>query len=70
MPRGEGRDVLAAALNNPALAATPKAVLTSALSMRDKEQALQLGASCYIVKPAELDSFLTQVGSTIAALLV
>jgi chemotaxis family two-component system response regulator Rcp1 len=70
VPRGEGRDVLAAASNNPALAATPKAVLSSSMSIKDRDQAMKLGARCFVVKPSELDPFLTQVGSMIAGLLV
>lgn len=69
VPRGEGRDVLAAASQNPALARTPKAVLTSSLAAKDRDQALELGARCFLVKPSELDPFLNEVGSMIANLL-
>ncbi len=70
VPRGEGREVLAAAIKNPALAKTPKAVLSSSSAAKDRDQALALGAKCFLVKPCELDPFLNEVGSMIASLLV
>ncbi len=69
VPRGDARDILAAALKNPALAATPRAVVTSSVAPKDREQALELGASCFIHKPQDLDSFLSEVGSKIIELL-
>jgi CheY-like chemotaxis protein len=69
LPRGDARDVLAAASENPALAGVPKAVVTSSLAPRDRDQAMKLGANCFINKPPELDAFLSEVGSSIIALL-
>lgn len=69
LPRGDAGDILAAVSKNPALARIPKAVVTSSLAPKDREQALRLGADCFINKPADLDGFLTEVGGTIAALL-
>jgi len=69
LPRGDARDILAAASRNPALDGVPKAVVTSSLAPKDREQAMQLGADCFINKPAELDAFLAEVGSSIVMLL-
>lgn len=69
LPRGESRAVLTAAMNNPVLTRIPKAVVTSSLAPRDREDALRNGADCFIYKPADLDTFLNEVGSKIAQLL-
>ena len=69
IPRGDARDVLSAISANPALSGIPAAVITSSVSPQDREQAMALGARCFIVKPARLDPFLQQVGSTISDLL-
>jgi len=69
LPRGDAADVLSAVAKNPALAGIPKAVVTSSLAPKDREQAMTLGADCFINKPADLDGFLKEVGSSIAALL-
>ena len=69
LPRGDAVDVLTAVLKNPALAKIPKAVVTSSLAPKDREQALRLGADCFINKPPDLDGFLEEVGGTIAGLL-
>jgi CheY-like chemotaxis protein len=69
LPGGDARDVIRAAVANPALAAARKAVITSSLSPRDREDALQTGAECFIYKPADLDLFLSEVGKAIVRLL-
>ena len=69
VPRGDARDILAAASRNSALASVPKVVITSFLAPRDWAQALELGATCFINKPPNLDSFLSEVGGKIAELL-
>ena len=69
LPRGDAADVLTAVAKNPALSRIPKAVVTSSLAPKDREQAMRLGADCFINKPADLDGFLTEVGASIAALL-
>ena len=69
LPGGEAHEVLAAAMANPALARTRKAVITSSMSPRDHENALRRGAECVIGKPADLDLFLGEVGSAIVKLL-
>ena len=69
LPRGDGRDVLAAAASNPKLAFVPKIVISSFLRPEETEQALRLGANCFLAKPTDLDSFLTTVGSKVKELL-
>ncbi len=69
LPAGEARDVLAAALNNRALKNMRKAVITSSVAPKDREAAFQFGADSFIYKPSNLDTFLTEVGSAILALI-
>lgn len=69
LPRGEARSVLQATANNPALARMRKAVVTSSLAPKDREEALQYGAEVFIYKPADLDCFLADVGGSIVTLL-
>ena len=69
LPRGHGCDILAAAAENPNLASVPKAILSSFLQPAELQQALDLGASCFITKPANLDDFLRDVGTKVMALL-
>ena len=69
LPRGDGRDVLTAAASNPMLDAVPKVVMSSFLREEEMEQALQLGARCFIPKPASLDEFLATVGETLTELI-
>ena len=69
LPRGEARTVLQAISNNPALAQMRKAVVTSSLAPKDRQEALEFGSDAFIYKPADLDGFLTDVGGSIAALL-
>jgi chemotaxis family two-component system response regulator Rcp1 len=69
VPRGSGREILEAAMHNRVLDGVPKAILTSSMASRDRDEALRLGARCFIIKPGNLDDFLEQVGGTIASLL-
>jgi chemotaxis family two-component system response regulator Rcp1 len=69
LPRGDGRDVLAAAASNPKLADVPKVVMSSFLRQEEMDQAIQLGARCFIPKPTGLDAFLTTVGTKVTELL-
>lgn len=69
LPGGDARAVIVAAAANPALAATRKAVITSSVSPRDKQDALQSGADCFIYKPCDLDAFLVEVGQALETLL-
>jgi two-component system, chemotaxis family, response regulator Rcp1 len=69
LPGGDARNVLQAAIANPALASTRKAVITSSLSPRDREDALRTGAECFVYKPADLDLFLDEIGKAVVTLL-
>lgn len=69
LPRGDARAVLNAALNNPALAHMRKAVVTSSVAPKDRQEALESGADSFIYKPADLDGFLADVGGKIIELL-
>ena len=69
LPRGNGSEILAAAAKNPNLANVPKAILSSSLQPAELQQARQLGASCFLTKPANLGEFLKEVGATVVELL-
>jgi len=69
LPRGDGRDVLIAASENPNLAKVPKAVLSSFLRPEELDRALQLGIRCFIPKPTGLEELLTTVGDKVTELL-
>ncbi|MGH9639302.1 MAG: response regulator [Bryobacteraceae bacterium] len=69
LPRGDALSVLAAAIGNPALAHTPKAVITSSVAPKDRQDSLAAGADAFIYKPGDLDGFLNQVGDQITGLL-
>ncbi len=69
LPPGNGSEILAAAAKNPNLANVPKAILSSSLQPAELAEARQLGASCFLTKPANLADFLGEVGTAIAELL-
>jgi CheY-like chemotaxis protein len=70
LPWGHGCDVLEAAARNPALHSVRKGILSSFVgSPHDVERARSLGATGFIVKPANLEEFLEDVGRQIAHLL-
>jgi CheY-like chemotaxis protein len=70
LPWGHGCNVLEAASKNPALNSVRKAILSSFVgSPSDVETARRLGATSFIMKPANLEEFLEDVGRQIAHLL-
>ena len=70
LPWGHGCDVLEAAAKNPALNSVRKAILSSFVgSPGDVERARRLGATSFIMKPANLEESLEDVGRQIAQLL-
>jgi two-component system, chemotaxis family, response regulator Rcp1 len=69
LPRGDARTVLQATGDNPALSKMRKAVITSSLAPKDRDEALRFGADVFVCKPADLDAFLKDVGGAIAELL-
>lgn len=57
LPRLDGRQVLSEIKANCDLRHIPVVVLSSSTAERDVMQSYELGASCYLVKPHNLDSF-------------
>jgi len=57
MPRKSGLEVLAWIRQQPSLRALRVIVLTTSELFRDVNEAYQLGANSYIVKPVDLDQF-------------
>ncbi|MBV9266287.1 MAG: response regulator [Acidobacteriaceae bacterium] len=68
LPAGNATDILIAAAKNPALARIKKAVMTSSVAPKDRDQAILHGADCFIFKPADLDGFLNEVGGALRTL--
>src|SRR5947209_1763538 len=58
LPAGNAGDVLLAAVSNPALTKTRKAVLSSSVSPADRDRILGSGCERLLFKPADLDEFL------------
>ncbi len=69
LPGGQGLDILAAAAANPNLDGVPKAILSSFLKPNEVQDAIKMGASCFIAKPANLADFLRDVGAKVLDLL-
>ena len=69
LPGGQGLEILTAAAANPNLARVPKAILSSFLRPNELRDVIELGASCFIPKPASLAEFLSDVGTTVLHLL-
>jgi chemotaxis family two-component system response regulator Rcp1 len=69
LPGGQGLEILAAAAANPNLAGVPKAILSSFLRPNELQDAIRMGASCFIPKPANLADFLHDVGTKVVDLL-
>lgn len=57
MPRMDGRELLRHIKEDDALRLIPVLVLTTTESRRDINLAYELGASCFLTKPADLDDF-------------
>lgn len=69
LPKGHGGEILAVAAANPSLTEVPKAILSSFLQPQELATARDLGACCFIPKPANLHDFLRDVGTKITDLL-
>jgi chemotaxis family two-component system response regulator Rcp1 len=63
LPRKSGREVLAEAKADPALANIPMVVLTTSQADEDVLRAYDSHANCYITKPVDLEQFLTVIRS-------
>jgi CheY-like chemotaxis protein len=61
LPRKDGRQVLAVIKNNAQFRRLPVVVLSSSGAEKDITSCYDLGANCYIAKPADLNSFRTAV---------
>jgi CheY-like chemotaxis protein len=61
LPRKGGLEVLAEIKEDPDLKPIPVVVLTTSRAAQDVLRAYQLHANCYIVKPVDLDQFMSVV---------
>lgn len=57
LPRKDGRTVLSEIKADPRLTHTPVIILSSSNAERDRMQAYQLHASCFVTKAADLEEF-------------
>jgi CheY-like chemotaxis protein len=68
LPMHDGTEVLRAVRQAPLLSSVPVVVLTSSDSPRDRQLAMQSGATCYFKKPSSLQEFMA-IGATLKELL-
>jgi chemotaxis family two-component system response regulator Rcp1 len=68
LPRHDGIEILEQLRGSALLAHVPVVVLTSSDSPRDQKIANQLGATCYLRKPSNLEQFLA-LGEVLKSLL-
>jgi chemotaxis family two-component system response regulator Rcp1 len=61
LPKRDGREVLAIIKADPIMKRIPVVVLTSSKADQDILRAYDLHVNCYIIKPLDLDRFLTVV---------
>lgn len=61
LPRKDGREVLAEIKEDPLLRRIPVVILTTSEAEKDVLESYDLYANCYIVKPIDLDQFITVV---------
>jgi CheY-like chemotaxis protein len=61
LPRLDGSEVLAEIRRDPLVRAVPVVVFSSSSTEADVKLAYELGANCYVVKPADLDQYLEAV---------
>jgi chemotaxis family two-component system response regulator Rcp1 len=59
LPKKDGREVLSEIKQDPSLRSIPVVVLTTSKAERDILVTYDLHANCYIIKPVDLDQFLT-----------
>lgn len=63
LPRKDGREVLAEIRADPLLESIPVVVLTSSSAETDIAKSYSLKANCYIIKPVDLNQFVSVVRS-------
>ena len=68
LPKVDGRDLLRYLRGSTRFADTPVVILTSSNAPADRELSSELGANCYLCKPAEISEFL-RIGGIIKWLL-
>lgn len=62
MPRMDGLELLRLVKSDPRLRAIPVGIFTSSDHEADRNEAMRLGASCYLMKPSDLDDYAGIVG--------
>jgi chemotaxis family two-component system response regulator Rcp1 len=63
MPRKDGRAVLAEVKADPRLRTIPIVIFTASRAFLDISKSYELGANCYVTKPATLPEFMAAVKS-------
>lgn len=63
LPKKDGYEVLAEIKQDPDLKRIPVVILTTSEAERDILQTYYMHANCYIIKPVDLDQFITVVKS-------
>jgi two-component system response regulator len=58
LPKKDGREVLAAMKQDPALRTIPVVILTTSQAEEDVLRAYNLNANCYVTKPVDFDQFM------------
>ena len=61
LPRKDGREVLAEIKTDPDLMRIPVVILTTSRAEMDIVKSYNLHANCYIVKPVDLDQFISVI---------
>jgi CheY-like chemotaxis protein len=69
MPKIDGLAMLTAMRRHPASAEVPIVILSSSLSHDDMSRAMELGASLYLVKPIELNAFMSLIAGAVREIL-
>lgn len=57
MPRMDGLELLRCVKNDPRLKGIPVGIFTSSDHEADRKESMRLGASCYLMKPSDLDAY-------------
>jgi two-component system response regulator len=58
LPKKDGREVLSAMKEDPALRSIPVVILTTSQAEEDVLRAYNLNANCYVTKPVDFDQFM------------
>jgi chemotaxis family two-component system response regulator Rcp1 len=69
LPQIDGFALLTAMRHHPASAEVPIAVLSSSLSEDDVTRSRELGANRFVVKPIELNDFMSLIAGTVKEML-